>query len=334
MSSALIVTGAVLPAVLLLLLYNRGRRSFLSLAVGMGAGFLIGMPAAAVIESHLRPEIQNLAAYLAFCFGVAGGVEELCKLAAYKLVPARTRWVQDEDDVMLFAMAVSLGFAASENIFYGLRDPSLLMLRAFTAIPAHGMFGIVLGYGLSRARRQRDGTDWEIGAWLGAALCHGAYDAIAFRLAASWQILLPMVALAALCVHLLHARWTPPRATSPDRTLRNPWFAACCSLLPGGGQLYNRQFVKAAVFFAVAVVNVALTFAAYELARHPGPTLLYLLRHGLAVPAHLGRLSTQLQSALPWLIGLGVAWWLLAGFEAWQTARRRGRVEEPTMLTG
>ncbi|MEN6634561.1 MAG: PrsW family glutamic-type intramembrane protease [Clostridiaceae bacterium] len=89
-------------------------------------------------------------------------------------------------DGIVYAVFVSLGFAAFENISYvvgyGL---TTAIARALLAIPAHLGFAVFMGYFYARAKRCHDQGDihgrrknlWA--AFLVAVLLHGFYDACA-----------------------------------------------------------------------------------------------------------------------------------------------------------
>ena len=53
-------------------------------------------------------------------------------------------------DGIVYGVTVSLGFATLENIYYvfaGFDDPlGVAYLRAFSAVPAHALFGVFMGY--------------------------------------------------------------------------------------------------------------------------------------------------------------------------------------------
>jgi len=89
-------------------------------------------------------------------------------------------------DGIVYAVFVSLGFAAFENISYvvgyGL---TTAVARAVLAIPAHMGFAVFMGYFYARAKRCHDqGNVWGRrrnlwAAFLVAVLLHGFYDACA-----------------------------------------------------------------------------------------------------------------------------------------------------------
>ena len=122
--------------------------------------------------------------YLFFAyFVIPGFVEEGVKY----LVVMRRAWNDSNFnytfDAVVYAVFVSLGFAAVENIMYVVTTGfSTAVVRAIFSIPGHAMFGVVMGAGLARAKRlevQGDLTAAERAknhAWILAAVLHGFYD--------------------------------------------------------------------------------------------------------------------------------------------------------------
>jgi RsiW-degrading membrane proteinase PrsW (M82 family) len=86
-------------------------------------------------------------------FVVAGATEELFKFLIVYLLFFRNRNFNERYDGIVYAIAVSLGFAAVENVMYVFRGGIQVgLLRAFTAVPAHAFFGIIMGYYFGLAR--------------------------------------------------------------------------------------------------------------------------------------------------------------------------------------
>ena len=89
-------------------------------------------------------------------------------------------------DAIVYAVFVSLGFAAYENIryvfHYGL---SVALPRALFAVPGHMSFAVVMGFFYGRAKlceARGDETGRRYGLWnayLSAVVLHGFYDACA-----------------------------------------------------------------------------------------------------------------------------------------------------------
>lgn len=84
-------------------------------------------------------------------------------------------------DGIVYAVLVSLGFAATENIMYVFQGGyEVALLRAFTAVPAHATFGILMGYFMGKAKfNGKRIADNLIGLFL-AILFHGTYDFFLF----------------------------------------------------------------------------------------------------------------------------------------------------------
>lgn len=83
-------------------------------------------------------------------------------------------------DGIIYAVTASLGFAALENILYVLEGGLYIgIIRALMSVPAHALFGALMGYYIGRARFEKNPSMerkylWK-GLWL-AILFHGMYD--------------------------------------------------------------------------------------------------------------------------------------------------------------
>ncbi len=91
------------------------------------------------------------AAYNAFV--VASLSEEGFKYLAFILFIWGNRNFNEKFDGIVYAVFISLGFAAVENVLYVLNAGAELGLsRALTAVPAHALFGVTMGYYLGLAK--------------------------------------------------------------------------------------------------------------------------------------------------------------------------------------
>lgn len=114
-------------------------------------------------------------------------------------------------DAILYAVFVSLGFAAFENVkyvfHYGL---SVALPRAFLAIPGHMGFAVFMGYFYGRAKLRFDWGD-RLGCrlnlflgYLSAVVLHGIYDTCCMSgTAGSTLVFVLFVAAMYLAVYLL-----------------------------------------------------------------------------------------------------------------------------------
>ena len=119
-------------------------------------------------------------------FLVVGAAEEGCKLFFLR---RRSWWDPNFNyrfDGVVYAVFVSLGFAAFENILYVFRyGLSVVLPRALLAIPGHMGFAVFMGCFYGRAKLCEACGD-ETGkqgnlflGWLSATVLHGIYDSCA-----------------------------------------------------------------------------------------------------------------------------------------------------------
>ncbi len=147
---------------------------------GFILGAIIVIPCAfiEVLTSAIFPSSEPYSSALWNGFMVAGLTEELLKFLCVLLLFWRNKNFNEKFDGIVYAVFVSLGFAALENIFYVFDEGlSVGILRAFTAVPAHALFGIIMGFyiGLARFDKARSGSLlWQ--AFLYAWIFHGIYD--------------------------------------------------------------------------------------------------------------------------------------------------------------
>lgn len=79
-------------------------------------------------------------------------------------------------DGIVCAVMISMGFAALENVMYVFQGGAeVAVMRMFTAVPAHAMFGVLMGCWVGRAKMESKPRY----NWIGlesAVLFHGLYD--------------------------------------------------------------------------------------------------------------------------------------------------------------
>lgn len=86
-------------------------------------------------------------------FVVAAVAEEGCKVMTLGRVAWEEVEMDEPFDGIVYAVFISLGFAAVENIGYVLGGGfSTSLLRALFSVPGHGLFGILMGYFFAKAR--------------------------------------------------------------------------------------------------------------------------------------------------------------------------------------
>ena len=190
--TAIYVLAAVLPAVFLMRYVYRLDRiepeppALLGNLVWQGvlaalASIVLELVGQSVLNALVEPDNPKYVLLLAFL--VVAAVEEGTKF----FFLYRRTWLDPNFnyrfDAILYAVFVSLGFAAFENIkyvfSYGL---SVALPRAILAVPGHMGFAVFMGIFYGRARLRADygdrfgcGLNLILG-YLAAVLLHGIYD--------------------------------------------------------------------------------------------------------------------------------------------------------------
>jgi RsiW-degrading membrane proteinase PrsW (M82 family) len=183
---------------------------------------------AAEAAGHLRPRLESL---LPKVSGLGGEMldafvatalpEESFKLLAVCLACCWSREWNEPMDGIVYGVAAGLGFASLENVYYlaASGDPTVVLLRAFTANLAHAAFtgGAAFCIGLARLGFRPRGLLAGAGIAV-AVVLHGVYDLFLFSLP-SWNALSLLFVLPLALVLLgLKARWAHDHpAGAPSR---------------------------------------------------------------------------------------------------------------------
>lgn len=162
--------------------YEKEPISLLLKAVAAGALIVLPVLPVEMGLNTLAPPLDGFSRAAFKAFAVAGLVEEAFKFLAVYLLIWRNKNFNEKFDGIVYAVFVSLGFAMVENILYVNKygmDAGLT--RALTAVPAHALFGVVMGYYLALAKfRPAVRKSNLIWALLIPLLLHGFYDFILF----------------------------------------------------------------------------------------------------------------------------------------------------------
>lgn len=131
---------------------------------------------------HTKYALPNMplqtAAYEGFI--TAALTEELFKLFVFFIFIWKNRNFNEKFDGIVYAVFISMGFAATENLMYVLSTGfGTGIIRAFTAVPAHAIFAVSSGYFLAFAKFKPKGKIlYLILALAVPILLHGIYDFI------------------------------------------------------------------------------------------------------------------------------------------------------------
>lgn len=172
-------------------------------AFGLGGAACVLAMALYWVATELGVPLQAMTGtsrVLFVCLAVIGPVEEVSKFVAARFVVFRWRAFDERVDGVVYAAAVSLGFAAAENILWlpGM-DARGGLVRALCTPIVHTLFGVIWGYGtaiaLLEARTRTARIAWQAGSLALAALAHGAYDATLALGAPPWVVAVVVLVL-------------------------------------------------------------------------------------------------------------------------------------------
>ncbi|MFF2908084.1 glutamic-type intramembrane protease PrsW [Paenibacillus sp. NPDC057934] len=133
-------------------------------------------------------------------FLISAGVEECLKwFVLYHMIYNHTEFDEPYDGI-LYAVAISLGFATIENVMYAWYSHASIgsmFLRALLPVSGHAMFGVIMGYHMGRARFSKGvRTRWILVISLVLPwIWHGIYDFILNTTANYWiWFIVPLMA--------------------------------------------------------------------------------------------------------------------------------------------
>ena len=125
----------------------------------------------------------NISKALIRSFLSAAPVEEVLKFTVLYSLVYKMKDFNEPIDAIVYGVAVSLGFATLENIYYvyvlsdyfGTTSQGLAILRSFSAIPAHGIFGATMGYFFMKYTFIKKENNLAL-CMIVPILLHGAYN--------------------------------------------------------------------------------------------------------------------------------------------------------------
>jgi RsiW-degrading membrane proteinase PrsW (M82 family) len=175
---------------LILLIYFKDKyekEPFRALLWAFILGMLIVIPVIIVeqllsvyFNQNFEVSAGNLSAVAYDAFVVAAFTEEGFKMLVFMIFFWRNKNFNEKFDGIVYAALISLGFAAVENILYVFDNGfGTGILRAFTAVPGHAIFGITMGFflGLAKFEPVKRGI-YLMAAFMSAFFLHGVYDFI------------------------------------------------------------------------------------------------------------------------------------------------------------
>ena len=135
------------------------------------------------MATRLLPDLQasNILDMFIKAFFVVALIEEFSKYIIVRYFAQPNKEFNEPYDGIVYAVAVSMGFATLENVLYvytyGFQTG---IFRAFTAVPAHAAFAILMGYYMGSAKFSKNKRWLNLLGLSVATLLHGAYDFFLF----------------------------------------------------------------------------------------------------------------------------------------------------------
>ena len=148
-------------------------KSFLYGVLSVIVTLLISVPLSKVVPINE----DDLSQQAMHAFIIVALIEEFSKFLFVRGVLYRNPNFNEPFDGIVYSVMVSMGFATFENIMYVYDGGwGVAVLRMFTAVPAHAVFAVLMGYYLGLAKFVHKKSHYT---WYGlgiATLFHGAYD--------------------------------------------------------------------------------------------------------------------------------------------------------------
>lgn len=137
------------------------------------AGYIEGF-----LERQFDTDSMGITGDFISAFFMVGLVEELLKFSVVMLIAFRRKAFNEPYDGITYCVMVSLGFATIENTLYVFddREISTAVSRMFLAVPAHTVFGVIMGFFVGLARFGKQPFLNLTLAVTASSLLHGTYD--------------------------------------------------------------------------------------------------------------------------------------------------------------
>lgn len=121
---------------------------------------------------------ESLSDQFVNAFFKVASIEEFSKFIFIRFILYRNRNFNEPFDGIVYSVMVGMGFATLENLLYVYQYGfATAVVRMFTAVPAHAMFAVLMGYYLGKAKftHSRE-LQYSVLALVVAIFFHGLYD--------------------------------------------------------------------------------------------------------------------------------------------------------------
>lgn len=194
MGNSVILFAALLPiAILVYYIYHKDKNSpeptgqlvkaFLIGVLSVPLSLCISIPLGMI--GVYPVEATSILGCISTAFFGAAIPEEIAKFFLLWMLLRKNPYFDEKMDGIVYAVCVSLGFAALENVMYLFSNAesylSVGIARALFAVPGHFCFGILMGYYYSLAKFYPKTPQKNKALILVAPIiAHGLYDSILF----------------------------------------------------------------------------------------------------------------------------------------------------------
>jgi len=132
---------------------------------------------------RFMPVVGQLGEAVFISFAVSSPVEEAFKFLSLFFLTWHNVNLNERLDGIVYGVFVSLGFAGVENVLYVFNPQmgglSTALMRAVVSVPAHGLFGIIMGYHFALAKFEPHKRRKHLFfAFFTAYMAHGIYNAL------------------------------------------------------------------------------------------------------------------------------------------------------------
>ncbi|HEU4964711.1 MAG TPA: PrsW family glutamic-type intramembrane protease [Bacilli bacterium] len=148
----------------------------------VGRLFLLGLLSAIPVMYLVSGLDRHIASPYVHTFLAVAVVEELSKFVLAYWFAFRHREFDEEYDGIVYAVAVSLGFATAESVIKVLTlGWSTIPVRTLFTVPGHALFAVIMGFYLGRAKFADSSKKRALFFTLSLGypwLVHGIYDSL------------------------------------------------------------------------------------------------------------------------------------------------------------
>ena len=192
MNNSIIIFMALLPAAILFFYIYRKDRNKPEPAGKLVKAFLLGL-VSLLVSLCISGQFERWGLFSQEASSLWGGIsssffgaaipEEIAKFAMFWLAIRKNPYFDEKMDGIVYAVCVSLGFAAFENILYlftYIENAAFVgVARAIFSVPGHFCFGILMGYYYSLTKFYQFNKRKHMALTLAAPiLAHGIYNSL------------------------------------------------------------------------------------------------------------------------------------------------------------